>query len=37
VIELVKAMFDLEVKVENLDEISDRWILLYDFTGKLHR
>jgi hypothetical protein len=37
VIELVKAMFELEVKVENLDEIFDRWILLYDFTGKLHR
>jgi hypothetical protein len=37
VIELVKALFELEVKVENLDDVSDRWTLLYNLTGKLHR
>jgi hypothetical protein len=37
VIELVKALFELEVKVENLDDVSDRWALLHKFTGKLHR
>ena len=35
VIDLVKTLFNLEVKGENLDEICGRWFLLYDHTRKL--
>jgi hypothetical protein len=33
--ELVQGLFDLELKVENLDEVSDRWWLLCDLTSTL--
>ena len=35
VIELIQAMFVLEVKVDNLDEVFDRWWLLYNLTSEL--
>jgi hypothetical protein len=35
VTELVQGMFDLELKVGNLDEVSDRWWLLYELTSDL--
>jgi hypothetical protein len=35
VTDLVRQLFELTVNAENLDEVSDRWMLLYDETGKL--
>jgi hypothetical protein len=34
-IELLKGVFDLEVKAENLDEVAAKWRLLYESTQQL--
>eukprot|EP00935_MAST-01C_sp_MAST-1C-sp1_P000241 g241.t1 len=35
-IELIKSLYELEVKDSNLDEVASRWMVIYDLTGKLH-
>ena len=35
-LELLKGLFELEVKVDNFDEVASQWELLFESTQKLH-